>query len=616
MAIGKLTLRNNSTGSFNVAVGNAALYNNNGSNNVAIGTSALNNGTAFGNNTAIGHEALKATTAGSSVAIGYQAFVLNTSGGSNTGLGNSVTTQAITDTNSIVIGSSAVGIGSNTTVIGNSSTTKTKLFGTLETTGDATINSITVGRGSAQLSTNLAVGASALSSVRMSAATAQNVGIGLNTLSSLKSTATQINYYADNGSSLFQEEFLYSVQTTAETRYGGATLEAGGEYPIINIYIYDDGDGGFYLGNWELVNGGSKFPASGTVFFKAQFTTSTGQNIDFTFYNTNISTGSNNTAIGYNAGSLSSVGQRCIYIGSGANPVASTTSYRQEEIVIGTNISGNGSNTTTIGPSSSTTYISQSGVLNTGTISATSISINNSFTGGSGYFETSSSANFTLRGTSSGTSFISSSQTSGTLLIGGTSTSTSAGTITLGQATGTSTVNIATGSVASARTKTINIGTNGLSGSTTNITVGTSISGSTSSIRFNGNIGVNTAATTTYQLQVNGAFAATTKSFVIPHPTKPGKQLRYGSLEGPENGIYIRGRLKGNKIELPEYWTKLIDPDSITVNLTPIGKLQNLYIEDIIDNTVIVGNTSDEINCFYTVYAERIDVDKLEVEID
>jgi hypothetical protein len=199
------------------------------------------------------------------------------------------------------------------------------------------------------------------------------------------------------------------------------------------------------------------------------------------------------------------------------------------------------------------------------------------------------------------------------IILGGT---TSTATITLGQSTVSQTTNIQAGATASGSTKTISIGTGGLAGSTTNINIGSSVSGAIDNIRFDGNIGVNTAATTAYQLQVNGAFAATTKSFVIPHPTKPGKQLRHGSLEGPENGVYVRGRLKGNKIELPEYWTKLVDPDSITVNLTPIGKHQYLYVEDIIDNTIIVGNTADEINCFYTVYAERIDVDKLEVEID
>ena len=136
-------------------------------------------------------------------------------------------------------------------------------------------------------------------------------------------------------------------------------------------------------------------------------------------------------------------------------------------------------------------------------------------------------------------------------------------------------------------------------------------------ISSSGNVGIGT--TPAYKLEVNGSFAATTKSFVINHPTKKGMKLRYGSLEGPENGVYIRGKLTdSNTIVLPEYWTKLIDEDSITVQLTPIGKHQKLFVEDIVNNTVIVGNENllnKNINCFYVVFAERIDVEKLEVEI-
>ena len=115
---------------------------------------------------------------------------------------------------------------------------------------------------------------------------------------------------------------------------------------------------------------------------------------------------------------------------------------------------------------------------------------------------------------------------------------------------------------------------------------------------------------------VVGLLTATQKSFTIDHPTKEGMKLRYGSLEGPENGVYVRGKLDGtNVIELPEYWTKLVDPDSITVQLTSIGSAQSLYVEYIVDNTIIVGG-SENVKCFYMVNGERVDVEKLEVEFE
>jgi hypothetical protein len=132
-----------------------------------------------------------------------------------------------------------------------------------------------------------------------------------------------------------------------------------------------------------------------------------------------------------------------------------------------------------------------------------------------------------------------------------------------------------------------------------------------------GNVGIGTTTIQTgYMLQVEGGFAAINKSFVIKHPTKSGYKLQYASLEGPENGVYVRGRLKGeSRIELPDYWLGLVDQSTITVNLTPIGHTQNLYVSDIDQNSVWIGADSDaDIHCFYTVYAERKDIEKLTVE--
>ena len=117
---------------------------------------------------------------------------------------------------------------------------------------------------------------------------------------------------------------------------------------------------------------------------------------------------------------------------------------------------------------------------------------------------------------------------------------------------------------------------------------------------------------------ISGALNATTKSFNIPHPTKEGKNLRYGSLEGPEFGVYVRGLLQNsNIIELPDYWTKLVDQNSITVTLTPLGTYQKLYVKEIKDNCIYIVNDGifgKGINCYYTVYAERADTGKLVVE--
>jgi hypothetical protein len=104
----------------------------------------------------------------------------------------------------------------------------------------------------------------------------------------------------------------------------------------------------------------------------------------------------------------------------------------------------------------------------------------------------------------------------------------------------------------------------------------------------------------------------------IKHPIKEEKDLIYASLEGPENGVYVRGTLT-NKTEiiLPDYWKDLVHNDSITVTLTPVGCHQDLIVKRVSNEIVTIQTQSPyPIHCFYHVYGERKDVRKLVTEVD
>ena len=97
-------------------------------------------------------------------------------------------------------------------------------------------------------------------------------------------------------------------------------------------------------------------------------------------------------------------------------------------------------------------------------------------------------------------------------------------------------------------------------------------------------------------------------AFDIPHFKDDKKRIRHVIAEGPEAGIYVRGTLKdSNKIELPEYWDGIVDPETITVTLTQIGYSQDLIVEGIEwGKTVkIKSGTGANIHCYYEVWAAR-----------
>ena len=112
--------------------------------------------------------------------------------------------------------------------------------------------------------------------------------------------------------------------------------------------------------------------------------------------------------------------------------------------------------------------------------------------------------------------------------------------------------------------------------------------------------------------------SAGAKAFDIEHPSKSEHRLRHICIEGPESAVYYRGRLKNEKvIRLPYYWKDLVNIDTISVQLQPIGAHQDIIVKRWDEEYVYLqAQGALPINCFFHVYAERKDIGKLTVEYE
>jgi hypothetical protein len=94
-------------------------------------------------------------------------------------------------------------------------------------------------------------------------------------------------------------------------------------------------------------------------------------------------------------------------------------------------------------------------------------------------------------------------------------------------------------------------------------------------------------------LTVSGDIYKTgTVSFVERHPADPSKAIVYVSLEGGEAGTYCRGTATLQNgmawIELPEHFSLVTSDNGLTVQVTPSGPSNGLYV-------VSKSNTSIEV---------------------
>jgi hypothetical protein len=515
-------------------------------------TNTVNIGTTTG--TATANIATGASTSTKTVAIGTG----NTSGATNITIGAtagtstttingavtlSATTQAINIGNSQSSGVINIGTANSRTGAINIGTGAGGLSAGNITIGDSAGQQvITLGRTTEDHTVNIATGVAGASNTKTvniatnSPLANTNINIGSSAVTSNINFQgiSYFNYYAAFGNSINQNPVtVASLPSVIDAVIGdrnfvndalaprtGSTVVGGGS---VAMPVYYNGT------NWICDAGLGATTGTGSVVLSASPTlTGTVQLPNSSFvsgtstigYAGNVSVGdtnylTNNTIqIGGNepdsgGGAKSTINIGADYVEIGESSASATTTNIYGDVVFPAAVA-----------SESVIFNKQVSISSNGTLSVL------------GGLTAGSSLNLTSNGTSNNN--IATSQTSGSLTIGGASAT---GAITLGRSTVTQAVNMGTGATASGSTKTVNIGINGLAGSTTNIIIGSTAGTGTTTIN---------AGTGTQTVDIaNGITASgSTKTINIGSKGASGSITRIylGSTTNPTTSeIYLNG---------------------------------------------------------------------------
>jgi trimeric autotransporter adhesin len=395
-AYGVSTLQNNSIGTSNVAVGvNSLLLNVSGSNNTAVGYYSLASNVTQGGSTAMGHESQRyisssqqSTTANTS--YGYQSLRGSTTVANNTGYQNTAIgfTSLLNNTSGIA----NVGLGYNS-LVANSSGNYNIALGNQTLENNSTQNySIAIGHqsqryvsSSGTTAANVSIGYQALygNASPIYNTGVHNIAIGYASL--FRNESGQSNIGVGSSTLFFNTSGLYNQAIGYQAMY--YNTEGLGNVAIGQAALYNNKEqdysvaigyqSQYYVSSSQTTTGnvsigsqtllGSPTVAFNTGFYNtaighqslyANTTGSRNTGVGYHSLYNNIS-GSYNVAVGYYAGRFITGGStgnqrsnRSIYIGNDTRAFADGDT---NEIIIGDGLTGLGSNTTTIGNSSTAT---------------------------------------------------------------------------------------------------------------------------------------------------------------------------------------------------------------------------------------------------------------------
>ena len=411
-AVGSSALFSNKTGINNTAIGLGTLFSNDsGRGNVAIGESAINNNISGDSNTAVGYRSLLTNSTGNyNTGIGFEVGRNNTSGHSNVYLGfmagwsetgsnrlhiannaastliygefdtarvgiNTMSPKATLDVNGTAkISGLTAGAASDSVVTidasGNLKKRNAASFGS--TGGDATadtwatvagvtssatdvsVNGLTVGLGAGNISTNTALGTTALNSnttgtentatgsqsLRFNTTGSYNTAIGFKSLFSNTSGSFNV---ANGGESLFKNttgagntatgfQSLYYNTGFLNTANGQQALKANtsGSRNTANgsnsLYSNTTGSENTANGTYALYDNTEGYSNTANGYVALRLNTSgannTSDGYESLFSNTS---GKNNTALGKDAGYSNTTGDSSVFLGNDAGRNATTS---------------------------------------------------------------------------------------------------------------------------------------------------------------------------------------------------------------------------------------------------------------------------------------------------